>query len=364
VEIPHDLSLEFGIVYADGLGDHVKLGHVRKNGDFWELETTSKQLECATVADKIVQTDRMIFVGGPVKSGTTWFERCLNGHPDVLMTGENSFFNWPNARKFAELLESTKLKSYQTLMPSYERSTYLALFYAGFAERIFRQYSSVFEMPVVGDKSPGNALTASLILQCWPKALYVHCNRHPLDVCVSRYFFERLLVKDSPESSDLTPDQQRQVLADESRIPGQLGWMFQNRQLLQLFLDNWISFNHQAHATKQIFPDRIWIIRYEEMLQREAELIKEVLNFIGVSSSSDDVDACAKAGSFEHLSGGRRRGEIDELSFYRRGEANTYSQHLSAEQITWSMAYLGSNYPHLEEDGYAPTSTQQTLASR
>jgi hypothetical protein len=294
-------------------------------------------------------TERLVFIGGP---GTTWIERCLNGHPDLLMTGENSFFDWPQSERFAAVLESDRLRAFQTLMPSYDESTYLAMFYAGFAERILHQYASAFQLAVIGDKTPVNALAARSILRCWPKALYIHCNRHPLDVCVSRYFHERLLARNSPHLSLLAPDEQTQVLSNEGQSH-EPGWMFCNRQILRRFLDDWISPNCQMRAARQLHPERTLVISYEDMLEREADVIRETLRFIGVASSSFHVDACSKAGSFERLSGNRRRGEIDESSFYRRGQANAFGQYLSAEQVDWAMAYLHANYPFLTEDGYA-----------
>jgi Sulfotransferase domain len=122
-------------------------------------------------------------------------------------------------------------------------------------------------------------------------------------------------------------------------------------------MDNWICSNCQMRAARQLYPERTWVISYEEMLKSEADVIRETLRFIGVGSSGFHVDACSKAGAFERLSGNRRRGEIDESSFYRRGQANTFGQYLSAEQIDWAMAYLHANYPYLAADGYAPTGT-------
>jgi hypothetical protein len=352
VELPSDWASEFAITYANSRGAHIELGALRKSGEVWKLESASTRLEIAPAAADFPITKRMVFVGGPAKSGTTWVERCLNGHPDLLMTGENSFFDWPQSGGFAALLESNGLRTFQSLMPSYDRSTYLALFYAGFAERILHQYASAFQLPVIGDKTPGNALAARMILQCWPRALYIHCNRHPLDVCVSRYFHERLLARDSPHLSILAPDAPAQVLSDERRTR-EPGWMFRNRGMLQLFLDDWICSNRRMQAARQFFPERTCAISYEEMLEREADVIRETLGFLGIDASDHHVDACSKAGSFERLSGDRRRGEIDESSFYRRGEAHTYGQYLSAEQIDWSMAYLDANYPFLAADGYA-----------
>ena len=355
VDLPRDLASEFAIIYADGQGAHVKLGVVEKKSEIWSTVSMSKRLEI-TVPSACPVTERMVFIGGSPKSGTTWVERCLNGHPDILMTGENIFFDWPQSERFAAVLESDEPRTFQSLMPSYDRTMYLAMFYAGFMERLLHQYASAFRLPWIGDKTPGNARAARSILQCWPKALYLHCNRHPLDVCVSRYFHERLLARDSPNLSVLAPDAQAQNFWDEGRL-SEAGRIFRNRDILRLFLDEWISFNREIHALRQFFPDRIWAISYEQMLARERDVMRKTLRFLGVGASDHQVEACLEAGSFKRLSGDRHRGEIDDLSFYRRGEAHAYAQYMSLEQINWSMAYLDANYPFLAADGYASTLT-------
>jgi hypothetical protein len=353
IDLPRDLASEFAITYADGEGAHVKLGVILKKSEIWTPITISKRLEI-TVPSACPVTERMVFIGGSPKSGTTWVERCLNGHPDILMTGENIFFDWPQSELFAAVLESDGPRTFQSLMPSYDRTMYLAMFYAGFMERLLHHYASAFRLPLIGDKTPGNARAARRILQCWPKALYVHCNRHPLDVCVSRYFHERLLVRDSPHLSVLARDAQAENFWDEGRL-SEAGWIFRNREILRLFLDEWISFNREIHALRQFFPDRIWAISYEQMLARERDIMRKTLRFLGVDASDHQVETCLEAGSFKRLSGDRHRGEIDDLSFYRQGEAGNHAQYMSLEQINWSMAYLDANYPFLAADGYAST---------
>jgi hypothetical protein len=355
IDLPHDLASEFAIIYADGQGAHVKLGVVEKKSEIWSAVSLSNQLEI-TLPSACPVTERMVFIGGCPKSGTTWVERCLNGHPDILMTGENIFFDWPQSERFAAVLESDGLETFQTLMPSYDRTMYLVMFYAGFMERLLHHYASAFRLPLIGDKTPANARAARSILQCWPKALYIHCNRHPLDVCVSRYFHERLLARDSPHLSVLAPDALAQNVWDEDRL-SEAGWIFRNRDLLRLFLDEWISFNCEIHALRQFFPDRIWSISYEEMLAWEKDVMRKTLRFLGVGASDHQVETCLEAGSFKRLSGDRHRGEIDNLSFFRQGEAGNHVQYMSLEQINWSMAYLDANYPFLGADGYASTLT-------
>ena len=60
-------------------------------------------------------------------------------------------------------------------------------------------------------------------------------------------------------------------------------------------------------------------IKYEDLIARPNETLGAVLDFLGVDASNDVVQHCVAQGSFERLSGGRKRGEEDVNSFFRKG---------------------------------------------
>jgi hypothetical protein len=66
------------------------------------------------------------------------------------------------------------------------------------------------------------------------------------------------------------------------------------------------------------------------MHRDEQGVIRTCLEHLGVDSSESSVESCVKAGSFEKLSGGRKRGETDAKSFYRSGTVGDWQNHLDA----------------------------------
>lgn len=60
-------------------------------------------------------------------------------------------------------------------------------------------------------------------------------------------------------------------------------------------------------------------VRYEDLVMDPVTALRNVLTLIGVDDSAEITRACVEAGRFERLSGGRRPGEEDRGSFFRKG---------------------------------------------
>jgi Sulfotransferase domain len=72
-------------------------------------------------------------------------------------------------------------------------------------------------------------------------------------------------------------------------------------------------------------------VRYEDLLQRPDEEMAWLLRFLGADASQETVRRCVGAASFERLSKGRKRGEEDEFSFFRKGVAGDWKNAFTAE---------------------------------
>ena len=115
-----------------------------------------------------------VFIIGMPRSGTSLAEQILASHPSVSGAGEVAFWD-----KAFDLLPRAGLAG-EYLRRIEER--------AGQAERIT-------------DKMPANFLYAGLIHAVFPRARFIHMQRHPLDTCLSIYFQEFFNV--SPYANDL-----------------------------------------------------------------------------------------------------------------------------------------------------------------
>lgn len=130
--------------------------------------------------------DRMTFVVGLPRSGTTLIERMLDAHPEIVGAGELDHLRDANdtlaARasevtqkrvgRYAHLLDLTPNAARKAGLRFLERAEATAN--AGAARRII-------------DKMPSNFTLLGLIALILPKARIIHVNRDPLDVFVSSF---------------------------------------------------------------------------------------------------------------------------------------------------------------------------------
>ncbi len=126
------------------------------------------------------QSNKPIFVVGMPRSGTTLTEQILASHPDVYGVGElkamsrvNGMISIGNDSDdfYLEKLRDINKKTQFILGENYLNTLY------GY-NKTAKHYA---------DKMPGNFMYVGLINIIFPNAKIIHCNRDPLDNCVSCY---------------------------------------------------------------------------------------------------------------------------------------------------------------------------------
>ena len=65
-------------------------------------------------------------------------------------------------------------------------------------------------------------------------------------------------------------------------------------------------------------------VRYEDLLEKPEREVRRLLAFLGVDSGGEAARRCVDAASFERLSKGRKRGEENPSSFFRKGLAGDW----------------------------------------
>ena len=121
----------------------------------------------------------IVIVGMP-RSGTTLVEQILSSHPDVFGAGELRLF-LDMVTDLPAMLETETDEPECIGQISREMSEDLAA-------RHLKTLSALSPVAArVTDKMPSNYLRLGLIALLFPKAAIVHCNRDPLDNCVSCY---------------------------------------------------------------------------------------------------------------------------------------------------------------------------------
>jgi hypothetical protein len=146
--------------------------------------------------------------------------------------------------------------------------------------------------------------------------------RNPLDVAVSNSNHNSCTVQQSIERMG---DENYGLCTKNNRLKDQL------RQKIGTWSDHVLSW---TNAPEQ----KIHIIRYEDMKLSPVETFTAALQFAGLNFDSKAVEAAIKKSSFEEMQKqekgkGFKERPIGAPSFFRKGEAGSWREHLNPEQV-------------------------------
>lgn len=198
------------------------------------------------------QTLTPIFVLGIHRSGTTLIERIIGGHSQVAAAGET--YEFPTQLRLASGRYTSAVVD-EAMVQMRAGFDYRAIgdgFLAGMRWRSR-------EKPFVTEKLPSNFLNIGFIAQALPRAKIIHVCRDPMDTGLSN--LRTLYTGACPYSYD------------------QLEFVDYYRQYEQLM----------AHW-RQLLPDRILDLQYEEVVADPLAAAKRMSEFCGLSFEPDMID--------------------------------------------------------------------------
>jgi len=258
----------------------------------------------------------LFFVLGLPKSGTTWLQHLLNSHPNVSCRGEGKFHRFAEAllRMSVEHNEALAVldKVYGFDFPQFSDQEISELFRVFVILRM-RSHPAPgkTDLQWIGEKDPEHAVNAKTMMSLFPGAPFIHLIRDPRDRAISVRFQMQIHKKNVKH------------------------YEWSERQL-----------HDAAHWSKTIAAvrenakgRRYHELRYEDLLDRPHETLAKVFAFLGVDTAP--VASCIEAASFEKLSGGRKPGQEDQTSFFRKGIKGDWKNHMDAEQERAFVAAAG-----------------------
>jgi hypothetical protein len=147
--------------------------------------------------------DKLFFIVGVGRSGTTLLQGMLNAHPLITLPPESHFFREyvvdeiknqkakrPDLDRITEIflndtyLARLKLDIRKIMDPYYRGEkgfSYRALFL-----EVLEEYAKFQKKSIVGEKDPSNSHYITEIHEAYPNAIIVHVIRDPRDIILSR----------------------------------------------------------------------------------------------------------------------------------------------------------------------------------
>jgi sulfotransferase family protein len=247
---------------------------------------------------------QIFFVGGTVRSGTTWLKLLLDAHPSVSCSGEAHFPDvlWPLLKQATKHHDNV-IKKPATLFngaqvcQSLEREDVLHIFAFYIAVFLIKQSKHKPVALAIGDKTPANIAYLPGLAALFPNAKFIQIVRDGRDCAVSGW----LVYQRWPES----------MAPDRGSLDAYVG----------KFAAMWAADLVKAQQFAESHPNRFRRIRYEDLRADTESILAELFGFLGVKTDPSVLSHCRREGSFPKLTGGRSPGEEDHLAFFRKGVA-------------------------------------------
>ena len=295
-----------------------------------------KNLNLWMQAIQLVGKYQKLFITGCPKSGTTWMARLLNGHPEIVVHGEGRFawrmYGFLEGGMFNFRQDHEEHHGCPLVVPTTHE---FALLIRAMTDYIFFRYLTTGGKPtetvrVLADKTPQHIVCAKELRMLYPTCRFINIVRDPRDAATSALFH----------------------LGKNSSRP--------KAEFLHEFIDEtWrLHVDAAIKAENDFGPEAILNIRYEDLHRDEASVLQKCLTFLGVDASDASIRACSQAGSFELLSGGRKRGQVDPDSFFRKGIVGDWINHIEPELAQRCCGRVGDSMARF---GYANATPEKSI---
>ena len=289
----------------------------------------------------------VFFVVGQQKSGTTWLMRMLDAHPEILCRGEGRFFGRGWRQKSVK--ETDVKRPPSSLYNAVLDAEYLRLWIERsvwsrdddpdeHTDNLLRMAVDYFLMAelaktgkrLVGDKSP--LLTPDTIGEIsavYPEARVIHIIRDGRDAMVSaiHHSWNFGMGKNARARREARPND-----PDDPGGPGES--VFAGNSLGRMAAEWAARVGRTVEDGPKLLGDNYAEVRYEDLLDRPEGEMARLFSFLGAEAGPEAVRRCMNAASFERLSRGRKRGQEDATSFFRKVVAGDWKNVFTGQDKT------------------------------
>jgi len=274
-----------------------------------------------------VLSRQLFFIIGAQKSGTTWLQRILDAHPEVLCSGEGHFID-DLSIELAQVFKKYNNKLRLVADRVYEGKGY----YEQFGQTEFdliatmaialmlNQRSLTPQIKCLGDKTPANTFHLDSLERLFPQAKYIHIVRDGRDVVVSHFHHTKRVMQ-------------------QNNISGVEQVNFSN--FIENSANKWVGFvKTAAEFTEKVGIDKVHTLRYEDLKAQPRAVIKNLCEFLKIDAQEKIIIECEKTASFEQLTG-RKAGEENLNSFMRKGIVGDWQNYFDSQSQEKMEAIAG-----------------------
>lgn len=276
--------------------------------------------------------DVRFFAVGHGRSGTTWLERTLDTHPEVLCKGSGMFFgrfvrDFGGRRLLYEVVNgSEELKAWHGYRENFwtgpeELDRDIAQIVRASIDAVMRRRLTESGKRVLGDRTPHHVSHLEEIHALYPGARIVHAIRDGRDVAISgMHTFWKAQEQGGPV--DLSPEEteiRRSYLEDREAFLASGRSIFTEERLRQR-ASGWNRIVRQGRKKgRELFGDDYFEFRYEEHLHDPRAALRGLFGFLGVDTNPEVLERVIEENSFRKLSKGRSPGQESSGAFFRKG---------------------------------------------
>jgi hypothetical protein len=282
----------------------------------------------------------VFFLVGQAKSGTSWLMRMLNAHPEILCSGEGRFFGrdykredvkrmWPRVQPsslYRAILDAEYLNAWiersvwtrdDDKDEHLDNLTHLAV------EYFLTEQLSKAGKSIVGDKTPFiDDETVGEIKAIYPEARVIHLIRDGRDAAVSAMHHLWNYPIGLGGLEDLEPEEYLKRDAyreDPQRFLQSEEGLFTEKRIRNLAGVWSTNVSRAMEEGPKLLGENYTEVRYEELLERPDEELKNLLEFLGADAREETIERCVGLTSFERWTKGRERGQEDSTVLLRKG---------------------------------------------
>ena len=212
----------------------------------------------------ITTGERLIFVGGAPRSGTTLLQNMLDSHPDIY--GGPEFDRIPNIvdlrRKLQNSVRAGRIDTFCT--PAQVDSAL-----AQMVEKLLLPVADRNHRRLLSEKTPWNILGFPDLMEMFPAARFVHMIRDPRAVVSSMRQVSRRARKRSVRCPDFTRD--------------------------MLLAVQYVKTCHAVAATAyRMAPNRLFTLKYEDMIHHTEDTARKICAFLQIDFDGAMLDPAGK----------------------------------------------------------------------